>query len=494
MKRDIEYLFTLLFLLAISALLFPIAAQTTKIGVISDLHYAHPSIIGEKGEALSNYLKKDRKLILESEALLLKTVSLLIDENVNLVLIPGDLSKDGEKISHQGVADILQPLLSKGVKILVIPGNHDIDNPEAARYDGSYTSQVESVTPKEFSEIYKEFGYGEAISLDSFSLSYVSEPVDGLRVICIDDCRYYDNTFISRGDKEDKYITAGRIKPETLKWIKTEIQVAKLLGKDVIGMMHHNVVEHFDYQSFFMLPYIVEDFKNVQKLFLEEGLSAVFTGHFHATDISAVNDETGNSLYDIETGSIVTYPCPYRIVDYNDGTLSIKTKYIQEINYPLGDSIDFQTYAREQLQTGIHEMISSMIHAYYDYLPGYIPTWGKSFIKFPEEDKLTTMIFDHSYPPLVEMIPAHYCGNEPDVIDYQIKKENMINGIDDFIDDFADQSITSFTEMSKKYIKNTEIIRQLKSAVISIWDDTNYNDQTNDLDLVIYSTSERTNK
>ncbi|MDD3310346.1 MAG: metallophosphoesterase, partial [Dysgonamonadaceae bacterium] len=194
MKRDIAYLFTLLFLLAISPLLFSIAAQTTKIGVISDLHYAHSSIIGEKGEALSNYLKKDRKLILESEALLLKTVSLLMDENVNLVLIPGDLSKDGEKISHQGVADILQPLLSKGVKILVIPGNHDIDNPEAVRYDGSYISQVESVSPNEFSEIYKEFGYGEAISLDTFSLSYVSEPVNGLRVICIDDCRYYDNT------------------------------------------------------------------------------------------------------------------------------------------------------------------------------------------------------------------------------------------------------------------------------------------------------------
>ncbi|HCM21554.1 MAG TPA: metallophosphoesterase, partial [Porphyromonadaceae bacterium] len=54
----------------------------TKIGVISDLHYTHPSLIVEKGAALENYLSNDRKLLVESEAILKETVANLLEENV----------------------------------------------------------------------------------------------------------------------------------------------------------------------------------------------------------------------------------------------------------------------------------------------------------------------------------------------------------------------------------------------------------------------------
>ena len=40
----------------------------------------------------------------------------------------------------------------------------------------------------------------------------------------------------------------------------------------------------------------------------------IFTGHMHANDIAAVTTEAGNTLYDIETGSVVTYPSPARSV------------------------------------------------------------------------------------------------------------------------------------------------------------------------------------
>jgi len=90
----------------------------------------------EKGKALETYLNGDRKLLLESDALLRKTVQLLLQENPDVVLIPGDLTKDGELVSHLGVAELLKPLREKGIKVLVIPGNHDINNPNAVAFHG----------------------------------------------------------------------------------------------------------------------------------------------------------------------------------------------------------------------------------------------------------------------------------------------------------------------------------------------------------------------
>lgn len=198
------------------------------------------------------------------------------------MLIPGDLTKDGEKVSHKGVAQLLKPLREKGVKVLVIPGNHDINNPDAVSFHGDTTLPVPTISAKEFSEIYGDYGYRSAISHDTHSLSYVNEPVEGLRVICIDACKYYHNTFRSAGARKDSCVTNGFVKPETMAWIRTQMQVAKTLGKEVLAMMHHNVVEHFDHQGIFAAPYLVDDYKNVQQQFMNLGIKVLFTRHFHS--------------------------------------------------------------------------------------------------------------------------------------------------------------------------------------------------------------------
>ena len=56
------------------------------------------------------------------------------------------------------------------------------------------------------------------------------------------------------------------------------------------------------------------------------GVGTVFTGHFHANDITQGTPSTSaRALFDIETGSAVTYPCPYRVVDVSDDSLGIAT-------------------------------------------------------------------------------------------------------------------------------------------------------------------------
>ena len=57
-------------LLSFSSLL----AKSAKIAVISDLHYTSPQIMVKDGKALQAYLRHDRKLIKESDAILKETV------------------------------------------------------------------------------------------------------------------------------------------------------------------------------------------------------------------------------------------------------------------------------------------------------------------------------------------------------------------------------------------------------------------------------------
>jgi len=136
----------------------------------------------------------------------------------------------------------------------VVPGNHDVLNSHAVRYDGETEQRVDWITPERFRDIYAEFGFREAIARDPDSLSYAAEPVSGLWVLALDSCRYREH--------ESEPLGSGRIYSATLRWLK--------------GM----------------------------------AVKVAFTGHEHAHDI-----RFDGSLYDVATGSLIGYACPYRIVE-----------------------------------------------------------------------------------------------------------------------------------------------------------------------------------
>ena len=188
--------------------------QQLKIAVISDIHYLAPSLLkngAANGIAFQTYLNFDPKLLEFSDPILRKVISQLKRERPDIVLIPGDLTKDGEKVSHEAVVRILNQLADCGTKVFVIPGNHDINNPEAVAYNGDISNPTPIIQARDFSKIYANFGYRNAISRDANSLSYISQPYRGLWILAIDDCEYYNNTTTA--------LVPGKIKPETMAWI-----------------------------------------------------------------------------------------------------------------------------------------------------------------------------------------------------------------------------------------------------------------------------------
>ena len=126
------------------------------------------------------------------------------------LILTGDLTHNGEKLNHLELAEKLKGLQEKGVTVLVIPGNHDIKNPMAAVYFGGERERAEQLeSGEDFYEIYREFGYDEAMARDSASLSYVYALDDTHWVMMLDSCQY-----------EDKNHVGGRIREETLQWME----------------------------------------------------------------------------------------------------------------------------------------------------------------------------------------------------------------------------------------------------------------------------------
>ncbi len=324
-----------------------------KLAVFSDPHYFAPEYVSE-GPAFSAYLAQDRKLLAESKAILSETVHSIRRTNAQIVLITGDLTKDGELLSHIQVAACLRQLREAGKLVLVIPGNHDINNPHAVKYDGSNATPVKQITPDVFERIYYDYGYCQSIARDPYSLSYVVEPVWGLRIIAIDSCSYDDNLI------NGAPTTHSGLKAQSLDWIRNQLKQAKACNKTVIGMMHHGLIQHFSMQKALFGDFVIDDWENIASEFADLGMKVVFTGHFHAQDIAKKQSPSNNTIYDVETGSLVTYPCPYRIVGLTDSWIDIRTSTIQYIDYNTQGKA-FPQYAADYLNTALSEMVPQFL-------------------------------------------------------------------------------------------------------------------------------------
>lgn len=302
-----------------------------RFGVISDIHYFDASL-GDTGALFYDYINNDRKMLSHSKFILDYALASLRAESLDFILIPGDLTKDGEEINHRTLSQALSILSN----VYVIPGNHDINNPHAFSY--ALNEHVPSVNPQQFIEIYSNMGYSNAISRDSASLSYIAEPVEGLILIALDCCKYDNN--------EEYPETSGYIKHQTVQWMTNALN--EHADKSAICILHHPVSEHFKGMKKHYPEYVLDNSKLLTDIFSALKVKLIFTGHFHANDITAI-DKSGNTIYDIETGSILTYPSPFRIVEIMDREADIRTYHVDSIS----SMHDFKSYAEDYIRSGI---------------------------------------------------------------------------------------------------------------------------------------------
>ena len=365
------------------------ADPMVDIVVIADPHYMDTSLLINDGTAFQTYLAMDRKMLAESHAIMEAAIDTILQMDPDILLVPGDLTKDGAKVSHEALAGFFSTLESNGIEVFLAPGNHDINNTHAVAFDGANTIPVDYVTPAQFDSIYADFGYNEAIASDPNSLSYVAEPYPGFQILSMDVC-IYDNNIAGNYPT-----TGGEIPYDTYIWITEQIQAAQDSGKYMVGMMHHGIVEHYQGQTIMFPDYVVSGWDTLSENFADLGLKAVFTGHYHAQDIVRKETVAGQEIFDIETGSLVTWPAPFRNVTVNtdNGDVAITGGKIQHINYNTGGA-SFQDYAYNFLATGFPNLVNYILTN-----PPY---------------SLDAATAANLEPVITEAFMAHYHGNEGD--------------------------------------------------------------------------------
>lgn len=248
-----------------------------RFGIISDPHIALPHTIWNSPHRFH--------LVEVSIPAIEQALNHLAQLDLDFLLLPGDLTQHGEPENHAWLADRLSRL---PFPAYVIPGNHDIPQGFAAE---------RSIGLKEFPHYYQKFGYS---NLDQSY--YTCELLPGVRLIGLN-----SNCF----DVEGQQVPTGYLDAEQMTWLRQVL--SDTAGEQVLVMVHHNVLEHLPGQSQNSMGqrYMLSNAPELLALLRSAGVQLLFTGHLHVQDIA----HQGN-LYEITTGSLVSYPHPYRVLEF----------------------------------------------------------------------------------------------------------------------------------------------------------------------------------
>ena len=265
-----------------------------KIVTITDTHFTGSKYFDYEGIfASANDNNGSGKQIKYINEIFDAFISQMLSEKPDYIIITGDIAFDGAKVSHLQFSEKLLTLSEAGIKVLVLPGNHDITG-YAFIFPNGEPETVESVTPEEFREIYSEFGYTGGISYDEESLSYVYNTEKGVRIFMLDTNLQYGAAL-------------GKLGKGTLEWLEKELSACKEAGDFPVVAGHHSLLSHnprFDFN------YKLSNGTPVSELITEYGGNLYLCGHLHTQHF--VQTE---SFTDIVGGGFCVYPHRYGVIE-----------------------------------------------------------------------------------------------------------------------------------------------------------------------------------
>lgn len=431
MKKTLSILLTAVILLTSLTVGFTAFAAEDEMSfaVASDLHYNVPT---EEIEGVIDdeiYWYANRRAAMENES------SFIIDEflnqcaeddNVEFVLISGDLADSGKSI-HQEHIDVAAKLSAfeekTGKPVYVIPGNHD--------YGVDCETNIE-----DFVRVYADFGYNEALTTVEGTGSYTADLNDDYRLIALDSC-------------DPTKSTEDGMSAEKLEWVHEQAVKAKEDGKYPILMMHHNLLDHLPLQRILSRNFIVRFHYTTATLFADWGIKLVFTGHEHCSDAATYTSTSGNVIYDFATTSLTMYPLQYRYFTVTDEEIKYEARTVDSIDTDAltattagfsQEQIDLMNaglndYAKGFLKEGVEyrlgkgfkmeEMGIAEDAFYYDLVATAVgglvkileePLYGEGGIQELAAEynlDIPDSEFENGWDIVTELVAWHYAGSEP---------------------------------------------------------------------------------
>ncbi|MCI1942841.1 MAG: metallophosphoesterase [Lactobacillus sp.] len=208
-------------------------------------------------------------------------VDLAITKRPTAIIITGDLTFNGEYESARRLADIFAALEVLGIPLLVVPGNHDINDGWARSFHGQQMEFAREISLSDWKNLFFA-SYMHATSQDPSSLAYSVNLNDQYRLLLLDSCLY--QPFFNYDDP----VTNGAISQAELQWVKSQLAEAKAAGQRCLVFMHHDLYRH---NRLIHRGFVLDNADEVERLLAEYQVTAVFAGHIHAQNILPANDQ-----------------------------------------------------------------------------------------------------------------------------------------------------------------------------------------------------------
>lgn len=281
----------------------PLTAQVApSVWVLSDTHFIAPSL-HDGGRAWRDIQATAAGKELRYQPVAIRALvhaATTAKPKPAAVIITGDLTFNGELASATSLAKRLAPLAKAGIRLLVIPGNHDIYDGWARAYRGSKQLRATQIGPADWRRVFAG-SYAAAFAEDPASLSYAVRLNPHYQLLMLDTNSY------TMQPASQAPATGGQVSRATIQWLTKQLQAGKAAGVHSVVFMHHDLYAH---DRRMQAGWVVDQAPTLRRLFTRYHVPVVFAGHIHAQDIAA--DPAGQATpIEVLSGSFTTSPGYY---------------------------------------------------------------------------------------------------------------------------------------------------------------------------------------
>lgn len=249
-----------------------------RIGHLSDIHVWEPSdlrrrdwinkrVTGMVNHRLSRGTEYDPSVV---EA----AVESLRDQAPDLVVVSGDLSNFGLRSEYIRARELLEPLREAGIRIAVVPGNHDY--------------YVRASSRGEFEEVFADEIVADRRE-DEHTYPWVALD-DGVGVLLF-------NSALPRVP----LVAAGRVGSAQLERGRRLGRALRDEGRSIVVVLHHHPIraphKRFD------RPRALENASRFRDLCVEIGAELVLHGHNHVLHMRRIGTDDGPLVCGISSGT-----------------------------------------------------------------------------------------------------------------------------------------------------------------------------------------------
>lgn len=275
--------------------------ETLRIMIATDLHYLSKKI-NDGGEAFANTIAKgDGKVMMYIEEIIEAFCDEVRKRRPDVLILLGDLSFNGEKISHIELSKKLEKIVETGISVYLIPGNHDINYERCFGFCDNEIYKVDSVNAEEFREIYAVCGYKQMDYFDKYSGSYASKLTDDLYLLMLDTNSYFSNYLCE----------------ESFDWLERVLEEISKKGANILAVSHQNLLE----QNFmFTEGFMIKNAERIEEIYRKYNVKLNLSGHMHIQHIEK------NIVSEIVTSSLAVSPNHFANIIYDGNSFEYWTE------------------------------------------------------------------------------------------------------------------------------------------------------------------------